>query len=173
MQIWIPQQDLELQLKIMVCSHCGSIGHRGMDETGSVIRENFWWSSLDQDVKALVRGCYHCIVTLTGEVVPRPLGHAIHSDRPNEVVHMDFFNMGQGLSNKKYLLILCDDLSSYVWLWPTEDTTAAGAAEALCVWIGVFGCMEWMVSDEGSHFKNSLIKSLIDQLRTKHHFTTS
>jgi len=31
----------------------------------------------------------------------------------------------------------------------------------------------WLVSDQGSHFKNSLIKELVDELRSKHHFTTA
>jgi len=172
-KIWIPEEDLELQLKVMVCSHCGTLGHRGMDSTMSIIQEDFWWSTLAQDVSKLVRGCYHCIITRTGKVVPRPLGHAIHGARPNEVVHMDFLYMGQGQDGKKYVLILRDDLSSYIWLWPTEDTTAASAAEELCVWIGVFGAMVWLVSDQGSHFKNALINSLTQEIRAKHHFTTA
>lgn len=31
--IWIPDDDLELQMKILVVSHCGSIGHRGISGT--------------------------------------------------------------------------------------------------------------------------------------------
>jgi len=164
---------VELQLKVLVCSHCGSIGHRGRDATRSIVKESFWWSSMDADVEQVVRGCYHCIVTRSGEVVPRPLGHALHGERPNEVLHMDFLFMGSGIEGKNYLLIMRDDLSSYIWLWPTEDCTAASAAEALCVWIGVFGAMTWLISDQGSHFKNNLIKELVSELRTKHHFTTA
>ena len=81
--------------------------------------------------------------------------------------------MGQGLSNNKYLVIIRDDLSSYIWLWPTEDTTTASAAEVLCVWIGVFGAMHWLVSDQGSHFKNRLISEFSDELQTKHHLMTA
>jgi len=88
-------------------------------------------------------------------------------------LHMDFLFMGSGIEGKNYLLIMRDDLSSYIWLWPTEDCTAASAAEALCVWIGVFGAMTWLISDQGSHFKNNLIKELVSELRTKHHFTTA
>ena len=172
-RIWIPDADLELQLKVMVCSHCGSIGHRGCDATRSIILESFWWSTIDKGVEQLVRGCFHCIVTRTGEVVPRPLGTAIHGDRPNEVLHMDFLFMGAGTGGQKYVLILKDDLSHYIWLWPTADVTAASAAEALCVWIGVFGAMDWLVSDQGSHFKNTLIRELTDEVRTNHHFTTA
>lgn len=171
--IWIPQEDLELHLKIIVFSHCGTVGHRGMDATKSIILERFWWPTVEKDVEKLVRGCYHCITTRTGEVVPRPLGHAIHGEHANEVVHIDVLYMGQGVDGKKYVLIIRDDLSPYIWIWPTSDTTAESAAEALCVWVGVFGGMEWLVSDQGSHFKNELIRNLTEELRAKHHFTTA
>lgn len=102
-----------------------------MDVTERVVREHFWWSSLDQGVKALVRGGHHCIVTRTVEIMRRPLSHAIHGDRPNQVVHLEFLYMGLWLTNKKYLIILRDDLLSHVWLWLPEFTTTAIAAEAV------------------------------------------
>ena len=172
-QIWIPKEDLELKLKIIVCSHCGTIGHRGMEATKSIILEKFWWETISKDVEELVRGCFHCIATRSGEIIPRPLGHAIHGEYPNEVIHMDFLYMGPGVDGKKYVLIIRDDLSGYIWLWPTEEANAEAAAEALCVWVGSFGSMKWLVSDQGSHFKNKLLKEMIDELRTQHHFTTA
>ena len=103
---------------------------------------------MEHDIDALVRSCLHCIVTRAGEIVPpRPLGLALHGIRPNEVVHMDFLYMGAGKEGKRYILLIRDDHSSYVWLWPTEAANADTAADALCVWLGVFGGMERLVSD--------------------------
>ena len=171
--IWIPQGELELQLKLMVTSHCGTVGHRGQDTTLSILRETFWWPGMKVDVQAFVRGCLHCLVSRAGVVIPRLLGHALHAEKPNEVVHLDFLYMGTGIDWKKYILIIRDDLSSYTWLWPTDETTAEAAAEALLHWLGVFGSMDWVVTDQGSHFKNVLIKRLTDESRVHHHFTTA
>lgn len=33
--------------------------------------------------------------------------------------------------------------------------------------------MEWIVSDQGSHFKNSLLRGIIEETHVKHHFTTA
>ena len=172
-RIWIPSENLELQLKIMVASHCGTIGHRGKTATLSILCESFWWLTMEHDIEELVRSCLHCIVTRAGEIVPRPLGLALHGIRPNEVVHMDFLYMGAGKEGKRYILLIRDDHSSYVWLWPTEAANADTAADALCVWLGVFGGMEWLVSDQGSHFKNQVIQKLTDETRINHHFTTA
>ena len=53
--IRIPQEDLELQLKVMVTSYCRIIGHRGKDARLSILCEAFWWLSMRKDVDALVR----------------------------------------------------------------------------------------------------------------------
>ena len=116
-----------------------------------ILSEDFWWPSVRKDVNALVRDCFLCILTRTGEKIPRSLGHTKHGYYPNEVVHMDFRYMGRSSSGKSYTLLIRDDLSGYVWPWQTEEANAACAAEAFCVWI---------VSDQGSHFKNMLIESL-------------
>lgn len=139
----------------------------------SVVRENFIWEGMRADIESFVHGCLHCIMTRTGEVVPRPPGHPLHRERPNEVLHIDYLYMGASSGQLSYLLVTRDDLSSYVWLWPTEAATSAAAADALATWIAVFGGMEWMVSDQGAHFKNQLIKDLTDELKVNHHFTTA
>ncbi len=115
---------------------------------------------MEKDVDQLVRGCFHCIVSRSGGIIPRPLAHGLHGERPNEVLHADFLYMGPGIEGKKYILIIRDDLSSYVWLWPTDSATSEAAADAITVWLGCFGSMEWLVTDQGSHFKNDLIRAL-------------
>ena len=70
-RIWIPNEDLELQLKVIVTSHCGSIGHRGIEATRSILKENFAWGTLDQDVEELVKGCLHCLITRSEFLVDR------------------------------------------------------------------------------------------------------
>jgi len=172
-RIWVPNEDLELQLKILVLLHCGSIGYRGMDGTSSILKENFYWESLEKDVSKFVKGCLHCLITRTGDAIPRPLAHALHGEKPNEVVHLDFLYMGAGVEGLQYILIIRDDLSSYVWLFPKQAATAEEAADALVNWIGSFGCMEWLCSDQGSRFKNELLRELSSELKVSHHFTTA
>lgn len=105
--------------------------------------------------------------------MPRPLSTAIHGTWPNEVVHMDYLYMGPSSKGPTYLLILKDDLSSFVWLWPTDSANSGSAADALTTWIGSFGCMNWLVSDQGTHFKNELLDLLVKETHTEHHFTTT
>lgn len=48
--IWIPSEATELKLRILVISHGGIGGHRGIKATESILREYFYWTSMCQDV---------------------------------------------------------------------------------------------------------------------------
>ena len=173
-RIWVPADDTDMKLRILVASHCGSMGHRGATATASVIAEEFVWEGMSLDCRAFVNRCLHCTVSRAGEMVPRPHAHALHGERPNEVIHADYLYMGPSAKKElKYVLIIRDDLSSYVWLWPTASPTSDAAAEAITNWISTFGSFDWLVTDQGTHFTSTLIKELIEETRARHHFTTA
>ena len=65
---WIPQEDLDLHLKILVSAHCGMMGHRGAEATESVIRENFFWTTLSQDTCSRNRGSLPLVENLSATV---------------------------------------------------------------------------------------------------------
>lgn len=82
--------------------------------------------------------------------MPRPLASALHAQRPNEVVHLDYLYMGpSSAEGPKYVLLLKDDLSSFAWLFPTAHPDAENAVSAMASWIATFGGMDWIVSDQG------------------------
>ena len=97
----------------------------------------------------------------------------MHASRSNEILHLDYLYMGTGVGEQKYCLILKDDFSSYVWLFACSAATSEVAAESILSWVASFGAMEWLVSDQGSHFKNQLISQLSEELESRHHFTTA
>lgn len=171
--IWIPHSAIELQMKIIVISHCSIGGHRGRAATLSVVKENFRWASMKDDVDEFLRQCIHCIITRTGEIIPRPMGAALHGTRPNEVLHVDYLYMGIGYDGLKYLLVIRDDLSSYIWIRATDSCTGEFAALVLSQWVAAFGNWQWLVTDQGSHFMNKLHTEMVTKFRTRKHFTTA
>ena len=81
--------------------------------------------------------------------------------------------MGDSISGDKYLLVIKDDASKLVWLFPTPDPTAVFVKHCLLQWFAIFGiCYDW-VSDQGTHFKNHVISELQHVLGAHHHFTTA
>ena len=77
--VWIPDEAQVLMLRIPVAAHTGIGGYRGYKTIESNIRVHFCWKSLAKDVEVFVWSFFHCIASETGEIVPRPLGHALHA----------------------------------------------------------------------------------------------
>jgi transposase InsO family protein len=71
----------------------------------------------------------------------------------------------------KYVLVLKDDLSSFVRLFPTSTADAKTTSDALISWFSDFGVVKSWVCDRGSHFKNEVVRSLREKTRGQHHFT--
>lgn len=126
---------------------------------------------MDKDIEGFVNSCLHCLCTSPGKTVARPLGHALHAVEPNKLLHFDFCYMSQGEDNSRYVLVLKDDHSGYVWLLPAEVADAETTATALIKWFSVFGVVSDWVSDRGSHFKNELVRQISEVLKSSHHFT--
>ncbi|GMG15436.1 unnamed protein product [Phytophthora fragariaefolia] len=76
-------------------------------------------------------------------------------------------------SDDKYILVIKDDVSKYVWFFAVPDATADTTYTCLMDWFAAFGvCLAW-VSDQGTHFRNEVIQALQYALGAHHHFTTA
>jgi hypothetical protein len=172
-QVWIPAAAHDLQLRICIVAHTGPGGHRGVSTTTASVEALFSWPTLHDDVRTFCNTCLHCRSTIGGNRTPRPFGQALHASAPNEVIHFDYLYMGPSKAGFKYLLLIKDDLSGYLWLVPSEAADAAATVNALTLWFAAFGVSQVWVSDQGSHFKNQVMDSVRKALRSQHHFTTA
>ncbi len=131
----------------MIATHVGAGGHRGWRTTLSVISKHFWWNKLGDDVREFVQFCLYCIATEPARTVPRRLGHALHADTSNEILHFDFCYINHGDNSLRYILVIKDDHSGYVWLVFVGDTTADTVETELVRWFSTFGVVTTWVSD--------------------------
>jgi Integrase core domain/Integrase zinc binding domain len=151
-----------------------SAGHRAYEVTLGAIKEYVTWTTMAKDVKVFVQNCLHCVATIHGDKVPRPLGTQLHAITPNEILHFDFLYIGLSRDGKyQYLLLLKDDLSGYLWLVPCRMADAAATVDALIRWFAVFGVVLLWISDRGSHSKNEVVQRVQKELKAKNHSTTA
>ena len=169
--VWIPEQDSLMKLRVLIAAHAGPAGHRGQAVSLANMTSRFVWKGMREDTQSFVNSCLHCECSKTPSVVPRPLGTAIHAEKPNELLHFDYLYMTPSEGNFLYILILKDDHSGYIRLVPTQAANAENAARALVDWFTTFGVVTQLVSDRGSHFRNELVTMLQAKLRVSHHFT--
>ena len=103
--------------------------------------------------------------------------------RPGEVLYFDYLYVGDsgslgkdGLDEEdgfKYILVIMDDLSNFVWLEPTESCTEASTVKHLLRWCKTLGVPDVWMSDTASHFKNRVIKTPERELRVEHRFAVA
>ncbi|KAG3092615.1 hypothetical protein PI124_g15604 [Phytophthora idaei] len=123
-RIWIPDGATDMQMRVCMVGHFGIAGHRGTKVTLKQISEKFVWTKMANDIEFFVRRSLHCASTLGGPPQPRPLGEAMHADKPNELIHWDYLFMGKSDVELEYVLVIKDDASKSVWLVPIKTAVA-------------------------------------------------
>jgi transposase InsO family protein len=170
---WIPTNAVSMQARLCVIAHCRRGGHRGHQVTLSAIQDHYYWKGMSKDIKVFVGSCFHCIASAPGKTTPRPRGEALHASKAKEVIHFDYLDVAPSVDNAKYVLIVKDDYSNYVWLQQCKNADADSTAAVLIKWFAAFGVAKQWVSDQGSHFTNTVMADIQKQLGTYHHFTAA
>lgn len=171
-QLYIPPADTEMQLRICVAAHCGLGGHRGRSTTKAIVEEKVVWPTMEQDIDSFCQSCFICLISSTGEKVPRPLGHQEHAERVGELLHFDFLYVGESGQGYEYVLILKDDFSGYVYLRPCAKADARSTVDILMEYFTTFvPVLKWF-SDKGPHFCNEVMEGLAATLGVRHRFST-
>lgn len=87
---WIPDEDVDLQLRLLVVAHCGISGHRLAESTEAILRVQFTWTTLKDDVREFVGNCIHSMMAKSELKIPRPIAETIQAVAPNDVIHCNF-----------------------------------------------------------------------------------
>ena len=170
---WLPSDADELLQRVLIVAHCGISGHRGVASTTRALQKYCYTEKLRTKVLEFLKSCLLCLQTKGGSIIPRPMGRTLQAQAPNEVLHFDFFFVAEAVDDWKYVLVLKDGLSHFVELIACTGTSSEVVVEALLGWFKRFGCVQTWVSDQPSHFKNTIIRQLAKRMKSNHHFTTA
>ena len=121
--IWVPPAERSLQVRLMVCAHIQEAGHRDICATMHRLGVYCVWKGMKEDVTEFVQQCLHCVDSRAGNVVPLPSGEMFHRTEVGEVLHFDYLKLGNRDDGYSYVLVLVDDVSSFVSLQPAASYT--------------------------------------------------
>lgn len=150
-------------------------GHRGIERMKSTIKKFYHWPSMSTDIKRFVENCAVCERTKIGKHTHTPLQITSVAQTPFEKIYIDF--VGEISPNSsdghKYIMSISCDLTKYVIMVPTHDSTALTAAktivEAVCL---IFNFPKIIVSDNGPAFVSETFGHMAKILDIKHIKTT-
>ena len=181
-KMWIPHENLELLTRVCIGAHCGiepghtEPGHRSGKVTMGYIREYFAFPNMDEFVTKFLHNCLCCIKDKhSNDIVPRMLGTSKHATRRGQILTFDYLYIGKPAKDSdheyQYVLVLKDEYSGFVDLVPCKSPNSTEAADAISWWIAHSTKPEWLISDNGTHFKCKILEQLAKYFDCKHHFT--
>lgn len=123
-------------------AHMG-VGHAAKASKLHALGTYCLWTSLQARVHEFVWLCLHFTESQAGELRPCLLGELVHGDGVGEIIHFDFLDIraggslgkgGVGKVPSRYLLVVFEDISSYVWLERAAvfESTVNAAASLVC-----------------------------------------
>ena len=141
--------DRDLQCCLIVIAHSGAAGHHAFEYTMAQLERRFFLKDMKEMTSEICGQCLHCVTNRGGARVPRPWGDTLRAKRFFSVVHMDWLYItppSGGNHSKKYVLVLKDDFSGYVWCRSSAEANARVTAEILQEWIAhsrhqIFSCL--------------------------------
>ena len=180
-KIILPPVEALRQEVISICHDDPHSSHFGHAKTTELVRRNFWWEGLGEDVKRYVKTCSTCQFTKVsrhspyGELasLPRPSG-------PWQELSMDFITdlpPSKDTEGAAYdsILVIMDRYTKMALYIPTRKTVTAEELAQLFVHrvVRSYGIPRGIVSDRGAVFTSNFWSGLCYNLGVKRRLSTA
>jgi transposase InsO family protein len=151
-------------------------GHFVVQRTLHKVRSWYWWPSMRESVENHIASCQQCRkFNIVRSKTPGHLKSYNPLDDVFQVLHMDFWGPARtSYQENRYVIVLTDNLSKYVIANAVSDNTAKSTAEFIMKkFIMVHGAPERLITDNGVHFNNELMKTITTAANIAHVFSVS
>ncbi|MEL7307077.1 MAG: reverse transcriptase domain-containing protein [Pseudomonadota bacterium] len=150
-------------------------GHLGISGTRTIIKDYYYWPTMDLDITMLVNECCLCqrYKHNTGRRRNLTKGN-LRGNYPFQKVAMDIAGpMRSTRRGNRYILGMIDHFSKYPVLIPIKSTDSGTIIEAIFTkWISVFGIPDSLHSDRGANLNSEKMREFCDGLGIKKTATT-
>jgi hypothetical protein len=165
-QIYIPDQP-QLREKVIQQSHDHpTAGHPGIKKTKDLVKQWYYWPTMNKDVEKYVEGCDIC-----QKVKTKPKRTPLHPNEipnaPWEIISINIIGPLPESQGKDAILTVVDMFSKMIHLFAVSTTiTAQGVAKIYRDHIfKLHGTPRKIVSDRGPQFISSFMKGFNELLQ--------
>lgn len=161
--------------RLLESVHGAQVGHWGKQATlAKLAMMNARYEGDEKDVEQWVRTCGICQKGRTAAASLAAANRVTMRKEPWDTVAMDAFGpIPEDEKGNRFVILMVDLFTRFVFLWAAVDLTAESAVDAiahLVAWAGPPRCLQ---SDKGSLFTAEVTQRLADLLGVKQHFTTT
>jgi hypothetical protein len=168
-QIVVPKK---LRMKLLKLAHdIPAAGHLGMSKTKNRLLRNFFWPSIDRDVRYYVKTCDMCQKLGKGfHRTTAPLVSLPIFDEPFERVAIDIVGPLPECreSGNRFLLTMMDLCTHFPDAVPLKNHDAVSVAKGLVSVFSRFGFPKEILSDRGTEFMSEVFQLFTDQCGISH-----
>lgn len=149
------------------------LGHFSVNKMVTTLMSQLkvYWPNMARDVAKFVNSCDICQrVNIVREGFHPPRSPTTAS--PGILWEIDIMHCIESTDGNKYALIVLDNFSRYCLARPLKDLKAATIAKELYTLMCEWGTPQFIHSDEGTEFTNTIIKELLKLFQVKISFAT-
>ena len=147
-------------------------GHQALDWTLALVRERFYWSTMNHDVTEYVTYCHWCHVAKDHYTGPHKQQGLLVANNPLNLLCIDFLKVGPSRDSKENILVLTDAFTKFSQAFITNNQKALAIAKILVEkWFYVYGIPACIHSDRGQCFENAIIPKLYSLYNIKQSMT--
>lgn len=150
-------------------------GHFATKKVEEIVSQQFFIDKLKEKIQKVTSNCIPCILSERKKGKREGFLNPIEKgDRPLDTCHIDHIGpMDATVKMYKYLLVVIDGFSKFVWIYPTKTTNAKEVLDKLKIQQQHFGNPRRVISDKGSAFTSNDFKTFCVEEKIEHLFTTT
>lgn len=137
-------------------------GHLGVQKTLYRVQLRYYWPRMIEDIRRFVQTCDPCQRRKTLKPTPKAPMKLYQTGVPFQRIAMDI--CGPIIKSGRcqmYILVISDYFSKFTMVIPVPDKTTITVATALASqWITLWGCPQFIHTDQGLEFESGLIHEL-------------
>ena len=148
-------------------------GHQGLYWILALVRERFYWSTMNQDVTEYVTNCHWCHVTKGHYTGPQTKQRLLITNNPLDLLCIDFLKVDQSRDGKENILVLTDAFTKFSQAFITNNQKELTITKVLVnKWFYIYGILAHIHSDKGQSFENAIISKMYSMYNIKQSMTT-
>ena len=141
------------------------LGHQGTPYTYYLIKHQYYWKGMDKDIRKCIANSTLCCRE-KAKVQAYPLQMTEIPDRPFDKIAIDLVTECEiSNSENKHILTITDHLTGWPEAFPIPDKSADTIVSTIInQYLPVYICPRYILSDNGTEFKNNLMDQVPKQL---------
>ena len=143
-------------------------GHQRFDQTLALVRERFYWGTINNDVTQYVTNCHWCHVTKGHYAGLQTQQGLLVANNPLDLLCINFLKVDQSRDGKENILVLTHAFTKFSQAYTTNNQKALTITMIIVEkYFYVCGILAHIHSDKGQSFENAIISKLYSMYNIK------